>query len=94
MSIQEAIAHARQVAEGCGADSHDCAYQHDKLADWLEELVQLRQEVIKLTQERDMAVNCIYGVRTALENGDRNAAMEEVITYEFGLTSKKEDANE
>lgn len=92
MNIQEAIAHARQVAEGCGTD-RDCAYQHDKLADWLEELIQLRQEVIKLTKERDIAVNCIYGVRTALENGDRNAAMEEVITYEFGLTSK-EDANE
>ena len=39
MEIQEAITHARQVADGCGAQNQDCAYQHDKLADWLEELV-------------------------------------------------------
>ena len=38
MDIREAIIHARQVAEGCGVDSRDCAYQHDYLADWLEEL--------------------------------------------------------
>ncbi len=38
MELNEAIIHARQVAEGCGVDSRDCAYQHDKLVDWLEEL--------------------------------------------------------
>ena len=37
MDLKEAIFHARQVAEGCGGE-RDCAYQHDKLADWLEEL--------------------------------------------------------
>lgn len=43
MKIEEAIIHARQVADGCASGS-DCAYQHDKLADWLEELVALRKE--------------------------------------------------
>lgn len=45
MDIKEAIIHARQVAEGCGVDSRDCAYQHDCLADWLEELVAYRAKV-------------------------------------------------
>lgn len=49
MDIQEAIEHARQVAEGCDAQSRDCAYQHDKLADWLEELVAYR--ATKLTPD-------------------------------------------
>lgn len=38
MFIKEAIMHARQVAEGCDAGNRDCAYQHDRLVDWLEEL--------------------------------------------------------
>lgn len=38
MTLDEAIIHARQVAEGCSSENKDCAYQHDKLADWLEEL--------------------------------------------------------
>ena len=38
MELIEAIIHAREVAEGCSSDNRDCAYQHDKLADWLEEL--------------------------------------------------------
>ena len=38
MELQEAIEHAREVAEGCAAGNKNCAYQHDKLADWLEEL--------------------------------------------------------
>ena len=38
MELQEAINHAREVAEGCAAGNKECAYQHDKLADWLEEL--------------------------------------------------------
>ena len=41
MEIEEAIAHARQVADGCPSD-RDCAYQHDKLTDWLEELLAYR----------------------------------------------------
>lgn len=42
MELNEAIIHARQVADGCGVDGRDCAYQHYKLADWLEELQALR----------------------------------------------------
>ena len=45
MDIREAIIHARQVAEGCGVDSRDCAYQHDKLADWMEELQAYRAKI-------------------------------------------------
>ncbi len=50
MNIREAIAHAKQVAEGCSTENRDCAYQHDKLADWLEELVAYRGT--SLTPER------------------------------------------
>lgn len=42
MELEEAIVHARQVADGCSAENRDCAYQHDKLADWLEELKRYR----------------------------------------------------
>lgn len=42
MELKEAIVHARQVAEGCASGHRDCAYQHDKLADWLEELQSYR----------------------------------------------------
>lgn len=43
MEIEEAIAHAREVAEGCPAEDRQCAYQHDELADWLEELKAYRK---------------------------------------------------
>lgn len=43
MTIEEAIAHAREVAEGCPAEDRQCAYQHDKLAAWLEELKAYRE---------------------------------------------------
>ena len=42
MGLQEAINHAREVAYGCQSDNRDCAYQHDKLADWLEELKSIK----------------------------------------------------
>lgn len=42
MELREAIIHAKQVAEGCPAGS-DCAYQHDELVEWLEELSALKQ---------------------------------------------------
>lgn len=38
MNLNEAIEHAHEVAEGCPAGDRQCAYQHDKLSDWLEEL--------------------------------------------------------
>ena len=43
MDLKEAIIHAREVAAGCPAENRDCAYQHDKLADWLEELRRYRE---------------------------------------------------
>lgn len=43
MTIEEAITHAREVAEGCPAEDRQCAYQHDELADWLEELKAYRE---------------------------------------------------
>ncbi len=42
MDIREAITHARQVADGCAADNRACAYQHDQLVGWLEELEAFR----------------------------------------------------
>ena len=47
MELKEAIAHARDIAENCGVDGRDCAYQHDRLADWLEKLQ--RYEAIGLS---------------------------------------------
>lgn len=38
MTLDDAIAHAHEVAEGCGA----CAEEHAQLAEWLEELRGLR----------------------------------------------------
>ena len=43
MTIEEAIEHAREVAEVCPAEDRQCAYQHDELADWLEELKAYRE---------------------------------------------------
>ena len=43
MTIEEAIEHAREVAEVCPAEDRQCAYQHDKLADWPEELKAYRE---------------------------------------------------
>ena len=42
MDLKEAIIHAQQVAEGCPGGNRDCAYQHDKLVDLLEELQRYR----------------------------------------------------
>lgn len=61
MELQEAINHAREVSDKCSADNRDCAYQHDKLADWLEELKSLRTilgdeydlDVLKLLLDND-----------------------------------------
>ena len=47
MTIDEAIAHAREVAEGCRAENGDCAYQHDKLTEWLVELKAYRETGLK-----------------------------------------------
>lgn len=67
MEIQEAIIHARQVAEGCSSDNKDCAYQHDKLADWLEEL----QRYQKAESEGKMTIfPCAVGSHVYLNTSD------------------------
>jgi len=45
--IREAIDHARTVA--CRVDSA-CALEHTRLAEWLEELLQLREKTSKMTK--------------------------------------------
>lgn len=47
MTIDEAIEHAREVAEGCPAENRQCAYQHDKLAEWLGELKAYKETGLK-----------------------------------------------
>lgn len=42
MTLQEAINHANEVAENC--DNEKCATEHQKLADWLSELNELRKQ--------------------------------------------------
>lgn len=42
MELQEAIIHAREVSKRCRLDNQECAYQHDKLADWMEELKNIK----------------------------------------------------
>lgn len=43
MTIDEAIAHARDVAEEQRERCEQCAKDHEQLAEWLEELKDLRQ---------------------------------------------------
>lgn len=40
MTIEEAIEHCKERAQGCSL----CAEEHAQLARWLEELVQLRKD--------------------------------------------------
>lgn len=68
MELTEAIAHARQIAEqgGCPAGSGDCAYQHDHLVDWLEELMSYRNT--KLTPEGIVALQASVHVQKETSN--------------------------
>ena len=43
MTIEEAIEHCKERAQGCSL----CAEEHAQLARWLEELVQLRKDKVK-----------------------------------------------
>jgi len=58
VTVEETIAHAREVAEGCPAEDRQCAYQHDELTDWLEELKAYRET--GLTPEDTRRVAWIY----------------------------------
>lgn len=66
MELKEAIAHAREVAENCGLDGRDCAYQHEKLADWLEELQAYRKT--------GLASKEMYAVRLLAVSADHEKA--------------------
>lgn len=66
MKIEEAIAHAREVAEGCQAEDRQCAYQHDKLADWLEELKAYQET--GLTPEEVITLKSIKSWADAVEH--------------------------
>lgn len=57
MELKELIAHAKQIAENQDCDAHTCAYQHDRLVDWLEELQKYRTTGLAAEQVKDMAEN-------------------------------------
>jgi len=45
MTLDEAIAHARDRAEALRGDrKHECAAEHDQLASWLQELAMRRDQ--------------------------------------------------
>ena len=44
MTLNEAIKHAREVAESRTDLCEECRAEHEQLAEWLEELVRLREE--------------------------------------------------
>lgn len=62
MELDDVILHARQVAEGCASDNRDCAYQHDRLADWLDKLKAYRAlgtiDHLRELVQRDAAQMC------------------------------------
>ena len=52
MTIDEAIAHAREVASVQKDKCEKCAADHEQLAEWLEELKELRQGKADVIDER------------------------------------------
>lgn len=51
MTLDEAIQHAKDVAQNEKCDKScnlECAKEHEQLANWLEELKKLRQEINKI----------------------------------------------
>lgn len=63
------------------------AISDDDLKNLINQYEALYSDIIRLTTERDEAVNCIYGVQTALANGDAADAMNEVITYNYRFSA-------
>lgn len=47
MTIKEAIKHCKEKANGCSK----CANEHAQLAEWLEELVKLRENQLRMKRE-------------------------------------------
>lgn len=44
MNLEEAIIHAKEIAESCIISNPKCAQDHLQLAKWLQELLELRNE--------------------------------------------------
>ena len=42
LSLEDAITHTQQIAENTDCDAYTCAYHHDLLVDWLNELKRYR----------------------------------------------------
>lgn len=57
MTIEEAIAHAKETADTRSDLCDECRDEHRQLADWLTELKQLREETSKLKRLLRLAVN-------------------------------------
>jgi hypothetical protein len=71
VELDEAITHSRHVSIKCAADNQECAHQHDKLAEWLEELKAYRATGLKPVD-----------VPTGLELANVFAAMQKLKEYE------------
>ncbi len=103
MKIDEAIAHAREIAkqkyaEGmlCHANPNDekldrcieCAKEHDQLADWLEELKELR------AYKGRMEMQYLDDISNPLEPLKLQSALEsEIFKYNYRKENKPKEIN-
>ena len=55
MTIEEAINHCEEKASGCS----ECAKEHAELAEWLKELIELRENQAKYEKALEMACDRI-----------------------------------
>ena len=82
MTLDEAIEHASEVADGCG----ECAEEHEQLAEWLRELRLARMKVDLLKTLRD-------GFKAdAQKYKAENDNMREVVVRMHGLLLEKCEA--
>lgn len=68
MELKELITHARSVAENSDCDAHTCAYQHDRLVDYLEELQRYRDTGLEPEEVKDMAEKAETSLLTWFES--------------------------
>ena len=103
MTIDEAIAHAREVAKrnreqwkNCPADRRDiehqtceqCAEEHEQLAEWLEELKELR------TYKERIEMQYLDDVDNPLEPLKLQSALQsEIFKYNYRKEHKPQDIN-
>ena len=103
LSIDEAIAHAREVAKrnreqwkNCPADRRDiehqtceqCAEEHEQLAEWLEELKELR------TYKERIEMQYLDDVDNPLEPLKLQSALQsEIFKYNYRKEHKPQDIN-